>query len=76
MFICEGCGSVSDPGQTTKVLVVSRRKRSYELLDREGRRIRTVSGWEIEREQRLCARCYEEATKDEHRDEATDETGQ
>jgi hypothetical protein len=54
--------------------VSRKRKRSYELLDKDGRRVRVVSGWEISHEQRLCARCYEEAMKtDEYRDESETE---
>lgn len=76
MFKCDECRNVSEPGQTSRALVSRKRPRSYELLDKEGRRIRVVSGWEIVREQRLCAQCYEKAMKiDEHRDE-TSEAGQ
>jgi hypothetical protein len=53
--------------------VAHKRQCSYELLDRDGRRVRVVSGWEIVREQRLCAQCYEEAMKiDEHRDQTNE----
>jgi hypothetical protein len=76
MFKCDECRNVSEPGQTSRALVSRKRQRSYELLDKEGRRVRVVSGWEIVRERRLCAQCYEKAMKiDEYRDE-TSEAGQ
>lgn len=73
MFICEGCGQTSKPGQTSRAWVSQKKKRSYELLDKDGRRVRVVSGWEIVRELRLCARCHEEAVRtDEHGNETNE----
>ena len=63
MYVCHGCKGVSLPGQQGKVWVSQKRVRRYQLLDREGNQVGTTTGWEIEREQRLCAACYEEAVK-------------
>lgn len=75
MFVCEGCGKVSSPGQTSRAWVSRRRARSYELLDREGRRVGTASGWEIVRELRLCENCHKEVTRSGEHGNETGKTG-
>jgi hypothetical protein len=74
MFICEACRQTSSPGETSRAWVSRRRRRLYELLDSEGGRVRVVSGWEIVRELRLCARCHEEAMRTDG--QGTEEMGQ
>jgi len=65
MFVCEACFEASKPGERRRPWVVEKRERAYELLDKEGKRIGVVSGWEIKREVGLCSRCYVEAEKAE-----------
>lgn len=74
MFICDGCGHTSRPGQESWAWVSRRRPMSYGLLDREGRRIGTSSGWEIVRELRLCENCYKEVIKNDEHGSETDKT--
>ena len=71
MYICNACGGTSQPGQPSNSWITKKRKRNYELLDKEGGRVGVVSGWEIKREIKLCDSCFDEAQKaEEYRSQA------
>lgn len=65
MYVCDACGGVSKPGEPRNTWVAQKRKRNYELLDKEGGRVGVISGWEIKREVKLCGGCFAEAEKAE-----------
>lgn len=65
MYICEACKNTSKPGEPSNPWVAQKRKRNYELLDKEGGRVGVISGWEIKREVKLCSSCFTEARKAE-----------
>lgn len=73
MFVCQACGRVSEPGQTSRTWIARRRRRLYELLDKDGRRVGTTSGWEIAREMRLCTGCHEEAVRNHGNETETEQ---
>jgi len=65
MYICDGCGVISKPGEPSNSWVSQKRKRNYELLGKEKERIGVVSGWEIKKEVKLCSSCFAETRKTE-----------
>jgi hypothetical protein len=65
MFICNACGNVSKPKEPSNSWISEKRKKNYELLDKNGERVGVVTGWEIKKEIRLCSGCYSEARRAE-----------
>jgi len=61
MYICDGCGNPSAPGEPRHSWVAEARKKRYALLDKKGERLGVVTGSEVVREVGLCSRCIEAA---------------
>jgi len=51
MYRCEDCGRITNPGEKQNRIVVEKRERVYESLDK------TSKGWEIVKEVVICDSC-------------------
>lgn len=63
MFKCDFCKKVSKPKDPSYSWVLKKNKKNYELLDKKGERIAVSSGWEMKKQSRICANCYDKILK-------------
>lgn len=75
MFKCQACGSASAPNERSRAWIGETRRKTYALLDKKGKRVGKSVGWEIVREMRLCASCYDEAVRADEYQKQQEESG-